>query len=271
MTLQFKLSCLFNRFKHTSINTMELDTHPMVERGESVSSKKIFTIMDLTVENVIPVLKKKNYKIFENDTKNYNLNVVGIRTNDLGSNAFNDWRVIFWKYQGKWKIIKQQITTDPGLYWRQNPENVEGVAILKEGQYCGCWTIGLHKGQYKALVQCKPITVIRDFDKDVYLDIYEQKDLDKFTKKVLTVGGVPTVEYYDGTKLVQREQTGLFGINQHRAKDGGTSTQVDKWSAGCQVVAADSDHDKYMELCDKAAVIYGNSFTYTLINEKDFV
>ena len=43
---------------------------------------------------------------------------------------------------------------------------------------------------------------------------------------------------------------GVFGINHHRANSKTTSTQVDKWSAGCQVqpnpVLFDIDTDSFL-------------------------
>ena len=62
----------------------------------------------------------------------------------------------------------------------------------------------------------------------------------------------------------------MFGINIHRA---GTfingSTQIDKWSAGCQVLSKESDFNLLMGLAEKARTLYGNSFTYTLIESRD--
>ena len=66
-------------------------------------------------------------------------------------------------------------------------------------------------------------------------------------------------------------QTGLFGINIHRAtKWGGKkSSQVDKWSAGCQVIAANDDWTKFMKIMRKARAAWDNNFTYTLLDSDD--
>ena len=66
---------------------------------------------------------------------------------------------------------------------------------------------------------------------------------------------------------------GIYGINIHRATkwEGRKSTQIDKWSAGCQVIAANNDFKFFMEIINKAAGIWGNSFSYTLIESKDIV
>ena len=66
-------------------------------------------------------------------------------------------------------------------------------------------------------------------------------------------------------------QTGLFGINIHRAtgRSGKTSSRVDKWSAGCQVIASNDDWHEFLDICQVAREKWSNNFTYTLINSKD--
>ena len=120
----------------------------------------------------------------------------------------------------------------------------EGVAVLKEGQYPGSHKIRLHQGRYEALGQCRPVTVYRDANKDDKFDLSD-----------------------DNT------QTGLFGINIHRATKyaGKKSSQVDKWSAGCQVIAANDDWTLFMKIMRKARDTWSNNFTYTLIESKDIV
>jgi len=196
----------------------------------------------MDVFQIIDALKRKGYAVFDADNKEYNLNLVGVRSGNLKANSFDDMLYMFWLFAGRWRMREYQITTDPGLYWLKNPMNVEGTAILKEGQYKGLWEIGLHKGQYKALVQKNPCTVIRDANRDDKLNI---------------VGG--------------KEETGTFGINLHRANANVKSKQVDKWSAGCQVFANPEDYRIFMEYCEKARRNFGNSFTYTLMKERDLV
>lgn len=210
--------------------------------------------MKVTVEDLLKVAVRKSYKVFQNDTKPYNLNIWGIRHTSKVPNAFDDIIVDFWKYQGKWNIRTYPATTDPGTYWLNNPLSKLGTAIVKEGQYPGLWKIGLHQGTYKALVQKSPITVIRDNNKDNKLD-------------------------FDSTST----ETGIFGINNHRANDNGKSVNVDKWSAGCMVMQNREifnpdnnavkvhEFDYHLHLCEQAAAIHGNSFTYTLIGEQEFI
>lgn len=175
----------------------------------------------------------------------WDLQIVGVRAlgadgKPLPDNAFNDRIYVVCRDDtGTLRLWSWAATTDPGLYWRQNPGRVEGTAILCAGQYRGAWVLGLHKGEKPALVQSLPVTVWRDADRAADID---------------TGAGVPT-------------QTGLFGINIHRA--GTASRVVDKWSAGCQVFASDADYEAFLALCRKQAAKGKNwaRFTYTLLEQ----
>ncbi len=193
-----------------------------------------------TVDEILYVMRSKGYCIFDRDDQPYNLNLIGIRAATPVPNKFDDRFFVLWKHLGKWNEKAFPITTDPGTYWLQNPMVVQGTAILKEGQYPGIWALGKHSG-YDALVQVGPCTVIRDANRDARLD------------------------------FTGHEETGLFGINLHRATAYGTSKQVDKWSAGCQVFADSSDFAVFMALAREAAKVWGDRFSYTLLNERDFV
>lgn len=193
-----------------------------------------------SIDQVLQAMAKKGYKVFDNDTKPYNLNLIGIRTSDTTPNAFNDWEYVIWKYKGSWEGMKFEITTDPGLYYLKTPLNELGTAILKPGQWSGMWELGKHKGLYPALVQKAPVTVIRDFNRDNYFDF--------------TSG---------------REETGVFGINNHRAVENGRSIMVDKWSAGCQVFADFFQFEIFMRIVSEGAKNWTPIFTYTLLTEND--
>ena len=66
--------------------------------------------------------------------------------------------------------------------------------------------------------------------------------------------------------IFTKETTGNYGINIHKA--GQNSQDVDKWSAGCQVFQKSNDFADFMDLTTKHRNLYGNSFTYTLIDER---
>lgn len=183
----------------------------------------------------------KGYKWFE--TGDFNLNLVGIRNSDTGSkvtNEFDDTFFIAYKDEGKWKIHNYACTTDPGAHWQQAPMNSGGTASLVPDQYRSTWRIDLHQGLYKALKQFKPVRTYRDKDKDLQYD-----------------------------RLPEDITQGIYGINIHRANSDRTSLVVDKWSAGCQVIADPADFANLMYLAHVAAQKYGNSFTYTLLESKN--
>ena len=187
----------------------------------------------------------KGYKWFESG--NYNLNIVGVRnseTDNLVTNKFDDCLTLSYNVDGEEKFHCFEATTDPGTHWEQNLLNKDGVAILVPGQYRGSHKIGLHAGKYEALRQQRSVKVYRDKNKDGIYDMLEEN-----IKK------------------------GIYGINIHRATkwEGKKSTQIDKWSAGCQVIAANNDFRLFMEIAHKAEDVWGNSFTYTLIESKDIV
>ena len=111
-------------------------------------------------EELIDVYKRKNYKIFDNGIP-YNLNIGGIRTNDMNSNKFNDWIYCFYTNEsGEQKFHHWPATTDPGFYYLRYPLYKKGIVILAHDQYLGCWRLGLHNGKYKTLCpnrECKSL------------------------------------------------------------------------------------------------------------------
>jgi len=191
------------------------------------------------VSDIVSVMRSKRYRVFE-DPSGHDLNLVGIRNSDSHANRFDDWLTVFYWFDNVWNLFAFPGTTDPGTYYRENPMNVRGTAIMKPGQYRRAYRVGRHSG-YKALQQAGPITVYRDNDKDSELE---------------TIGA--------------DEDTGMHAVNIHRASRKRASTQVDNWSAGCQVVQDPDQFDFLLTLCDRGAEKFGNSFTYTLLEERDF-
>ena len=194
-------------------------------------------------EQIEEVLNNKGYKYFT--SKGYDVNIIGIRNSDTHgkvTNKFDDILTLSYRdLNGNWIYNEYKATTDPGSHWERNLLNKDGVAILKPGQYRGSHKIGLHQGKYEALRQQKPVKVYRDNNKDGKYDMIEEN-----------------------------VHEGIFGINIHKAgKFVNGSTQIDKWSAGCQVFSKESDFNEFMEICRKARDIWGNSFTYTLIESND--
>lgn len=187
------------------------------------------------LEQIKAVLRFKGYQLY---TRPYELNIVGLRSSATEANKFDDQLHVFYKTTGiSWEYHSFRITTDPGTYWLRNPMQAQGTAILREGQYIHAYAQGMHRGQYKALVQVKPISIIRDYDRNALLD---------FNNGNITKG--------------------MYGINIHRANSQGKTKSIDKYSAGCQVFENAADFAAFLKLTDKHRSLYGNAFTYTLID-----
>ena len=186
------------------------------------------------------IFARKGYTFFTKG--DYNLNIIGVRHKGAKvTNHFDDCLVVIYNTANEQNVKRVFVcTTLPGKKAMEHPMQIKGTAILKEGQYRGAYKIGYHKGKYKALCQAKPLPVYRDGNKD-----------DKFDLNPLSI------------------DKGIFGINIHKAGD--NSTLVDGWSYGCQVLSKSIDFNALMRLVERSASIYGNSFTYTLINEEDLI
>lgn len=191
-----------------------------------------------TKEQIEGAIKAKGYVWFEG-AKDFDVNIVGVRNSSTGqkvTNLFDDCITISYKENSIWKSYCWPATTDPGKKGMLEGKAKGGVARLVEGQYRGSYSLGLHQGKYKALRQVKPVKVYRDANRDLT---------------------------YDENKIAE----GVFGINIHKA--GVSSTYVENWSEGCQVFKRVKDFNEFMVICEKAAAIYSNSFTYTLIQSTD--
>jgi hypothetical protein len=184
--------------------------------------------MVFSKEKIEKTLKSKDYVFFENGE--LNINIVGIRNSATGkrvTNLFDDWMTISYQENGEWKYFEWPCTVDNG----------DGSARLVEGQYRGCFTIGLHQGKYTALKQCKPLKVFRDWN------------------------------LKDGTYDESKIYNDVAGLNIHKA--GLNSQQVNNWSEGCQVFKMSPDFDAFMKIVLQSSSIHGKIFTYTLINSND--
>jgi hypothetical protein len=189
----------------------------------------------IMLSRVKSILKDYGYELY---TRPYELNIVGLRSKSTKPNLFDDEIHVFYKKpDGKWNYHVYPATTDPGTFWLSNPSYPDGTAILAQGQFKNAYSIGKHRGQYDALLQKKSVTVIRDYDRDAFLD------------------------FKNGNK-----ETGFFGINIHRAESKGTTKFINRYSAGCQVFQNVEDFEAFMKLCYRQSKLYGNSFTYTLID-----
>lgn len=204
---------------------------------------KQFNIPDL-----LQVLINKKYDIFSEGA--FNLNIIGIRSDNSQSDKFDDLICVLYKnMRDCWILEKYQATTDPGKHWLFNPLNIGGTIIMVPGQYRGAYRIGLHgmsgPNPYKALRQIKDIAYVRDNNKDQRLDFSLYEDLKNI--------------FWD-----------TCYTNIHRASKWKKILNIGKYSAGCQVIQDSNDFDRFMSLCElQVKHGHGETFSYTLIEEKD--
>lgn len=179
---------------------------------------------------IAPEIEKIKAQFTELGYKWPAFHIVGIRSATNLPNKFDDLIGLVNGNEVKWYTA----TTNPGTFWLNSPINSLGTAVLKCGQYVDTWAIGLHQGKYTALKQAKKVTVYRDADKD---SIAEEQG---------------------------NEDTGMFGINIHRANESTESRNIDKWSAGCQVLNNPLQFKELIQACIKSNK---KAFTYTLLKE----
>lgn len=192
-----------------------------------------------TTVEVINNYKRKGYTI---DDRPNAINIFGVRNSDTEADTFDDAVGLLWRDKtGLWIIAQYDATTDPGLYYRLNPINKEGSAIICPGQHKACYKVGQHKG-YEAMQQIGPMDYVRDNNKNGVLD---------FLYKVA------------GAKHYRE----IAATNIHHAGQG-KSLRNYNWSAGCQVIADINDFTKFMNIVK--GHVYDNRFDYTLFEIEDF-
>lgn len=196
----------------------------------------------ISVQSILKIANDHGFPIFRSNRKfNYNLNIWGFRSSDKNTEVFNDLAVIFYENKfGGWIANWFDITTDPSNLTLMNPVNIDGTAILCEGHHSKLWTFGYHKQRHDhpALVQHSACKVYRDNNRDDKID-----------------SNLPV-------------ESGIFGINMHRASAYGVTPKIGLYSAGCQVHSNIDKYNKVFLPLIRESVNEGNSlFSYTLCLE----
>ena len=169
---------------------------------------------------VIGYMQRKNYNIVQG-VKHYNIVYVEGCNEDGTPNAdtpnyFNDRRLVIEIVGGVPQIVGNwEATCEPGDRYTLRPMNPGGAARIKFGQW-RCWSVGMHGNSepHESLVQVRELTVHRDKNKDY-------------------------------SRAGDREDSGLFGVNQHWGFD---MSQVGAASAGCLVGRTRKGHRQFMDL-----------------------
>jgi len=192
-----------------------------------------------TIEQIKETMLSLGMKVF---TEPFDMTLGGIRTKDNASGKFNDWLfMLYHDEDGGFKGIVEPGTTDAGLFYRLNPLNVDGTAIIQHSvQHKGCYTYmatGGHKGQ-EAFRQTGLMKYWRDADRDTYLE-------------------------FDG-----KEFTAIYNTNGHDM--GKVGNEVGQWSAGCWG-STNLIMDKFYNLAKiQIEEGHGKVFSFAMLHESDF-
>ncbi len=207
-------------------------------------------MLTINPDKIIDAYDTHEYKYFVNS---YDLNIGAVRSNNLSSNRFNDYMFVLWHDpDGMRQCVIVCCTTDPGQYYRDEPMRMEGTALMVPGQYRGAYTMGHHKG-IPAFVQIGKMNFWR-------LQPHEWNNLVQF--KLLN----------EHPESFPAHETSIISANIHRASRLRVSTQIDKWSAGCQVVPDAGYLDFMIHLAHRQIEYgHGSNFSYTLFTENQIV
>ena len=195
---------------------------------------------EVMVEKFKSTFKNKGYAFFEKG--DYNLNIIGVRNDSDKADTFDDNINIFYKINSKWVVDCYPATTEPGINILKRPIVEGGTAVLVPGQYRSTYKIDIHGGKRKYKAVCQ-----RSGDVKIWRDDNRDRNPD-----------------YEG-----KIHEGRYGINIHRQWGPDDREYTGGVSAGCQVFQSSVDFYEFMETCDIAADTYNNSFTYTLVDERD--
>jgi hypothetical protein len=188
--------------------------------GRGREAEKPLVLGNDLASRIVRAMVRKGYRV---DASPGHVTIVYVEgmnpsgsANENRPSQFNDVRVCI-AFEGRTPRIigLWEATTEPSRYWTQRPMNPKGAARIKFGQHTA-WRVGVHRHDHEALVQVRPVTVCRDLNKD-----FERRG--------------------------DKEDTGLFGINQHWGYDlplGDLGTS----SAGCLVGRTRAGHRAFMAI-----------------------
>lgn len=191
--------------------------------------------MEITYQEIKKLTIKEGYVWF---TGPMNLNIFGLRNADRVVNLFNDIiGIAYTDADGREQCKFWHGSTKPGLFYLGDKlMNGKGTFILMPGFYKACWQLGLHKQQYRALVQ-RGTGIFkgwRDANKNGILD---------YTGKIWT---------------------DVAGLNLHTTSYKTNQEKVGAWSAGCQIIQNAVDFEECMNIVEQSAKLYGSVFSYKL-------
>ena len=75
----------------------------------------------LTPQNVMSLMKAKGYVFFDAADKKLNLNLIGVRRDNEGTNRFDDFMLVLYREEELMVQKRYAMTTDPGKDWLEHP------------------------------------------------------------------------------------------------------------------------------------------------------
>lgn len=191
-------------------------------------------------EEIAVTMHLKGFKIH---VKPFMLNIIGVRSLSQEAGKYDDAILFFRRKTKGWDWMQCDATTDPGLYYLQNPLREEGTLIMCPGHYPDFYKSGPHRGK-SAFRQNASGIYVRDNNKDEYLD--------------LALMNAPS-----------NRIAGNFFTNLHKGYKE-VRADIGRYSAGCQVVNDDEQFDIAKEWRDEQIQKCNlNSFNYTLLLESE--
>lgn len=196
--------------------------------------------MKLLLPAMVHLFDKKGYTM---KNRPYELNIVGVRSNSLKGGFIDEIHFFYKNGSGKWIYSVCKGTTDPGTFYLNDPAYPKTTAILAEGQYGG-FQLG-YKGALLTLSSRKPLRVVRNYNRTSILDLK------------------------NGIEEVKSTNINIIHANFEQSPSGtviGYDDFNQKHNEGAQVLAYFDDYQKLMRAALKSEKLYGNDFTYTLID-----
>lgn len=193
-------------------------------------------------------LDRLGYRFFRGA---WNPNVLGIRNRSRQAGSWDDLLLLVYEDdQGQGVVHAYPGTTDPGLPWLTGhgaTPHPRGTLILLPQQARGCWAVGpdqvgITAHRYPCFRQVGPLRFVRDANLDDILDV-----------EALIAAG--------------RVESGIRGIDGHRASAHRQVPSVGLYSAGCQVWQDPGDFLHALDFVTWASQWYGDRVTYTLLDQ----
>lgn len=209
------------------------------------------------------LLRIKGYKIF---TRPLELNIVGVRNNLNDPNKFNDELHVFFRSYSmegyawtdnemQWNHYRFAICTDPACYTYYQQKNRFWDGLLEQGQYInGFKRAHQVDGKDGEVLLQKPRFPIRVF--------YE------CTEGVMSSVDLRNPNYYSPVPSGRIINT-YYNICFEPPVDHDGKKWINEFGSGCQVFEHREEFELFMRLCTWHQHVYGNNFTYTLIDFKD--